>query len=193
MEEKSTPPANGKHTRENDPSAKIQDLFIRYYASLISFARRYVMPDTAEDLVQDVFVRLWEDHERLSRLEDLPAYIYQMVRHRCLNHIRNEKTRVERAKQYMEAWDEEEIGGFIEEETFRLLMESIEELPPACRAILSLGLQGHKAHEIAARLNLAISTVKKQKQIARQILRRKLGLLVLYTGGYWLRVLKFFS
>jgi RNA polymerase sigma-70 factor (ECF subfamily) len=157
---------------------------------LLSFARRYVPREVAEDLVQDVFVHLWEGQGRLARVEDVPAYVYQMVRHRCLNHIRNEKTRDLLARRYLAGWDEEEIDGYIEEETFRQLMEGIEELPPACHAILSLGLQGHKASEIAERLNIAISTVKKQKQIARQILRRKLGLLVILAGSLGIRALR---
>ncbi|MDR0766378.1 MAG: RNA polymerase sigma-70 factor [Odoribacteraceae bacterium] len=181
------------HPNADNPSVKIQDLFTRYYAPLISFARRYVARETGEDLVQDVFVRLWEDHGRLSRVENVPAYLYQMVRHRCLNHVRDEKSRERQARQYLETWDEEEIDGYIEEETYRLLMESIDELPPACHAILSLGLQGHKAREIAARLNIAIATVKKQKQIARQILKRKLGTLAIFLGGWWTRLVLIFS
>jgi RNA polymerase sigma-70 factor (ECF subfamily) len=178
---------------ENAPSVKIQELFTRYYAPLISFARRYVPRETGEDLVQDVFVRLWERHERVARVEDLPAYLYQMTRHRCLNYLRDEKSKERQARRFLETWDEEEIDGYIEEETFRLLMEAIDELPPACHAILSLGLQGHKAREIAARLNIAIATVKKQKQIARQILRRKLGVLVICFGGHGARLLQLFS
>ena len=178
---------------ESAPSTKIRDLFIRYYASLISFARRYTTRETAEDIVQDVFVRLWEDHELLTRVENLPAYLYQTTRHRCLNHLRDEKSRERKERQFLESWDEEEIDGYIEEETYRLLMESIEKLPPACHAIFSFGLQGQKASEIAARLNIAIATVKKQKQIARKILRHKLGALAIYISGCGMRFLHIFS
>ncbi|MDR1274568.1 MAG: sigma-70 family RNA polymerase sigma factor [Odoribacteraceae bacterium] len=192
MEETSRPPKQRGDPRE-ETVEKIQDFFTRYYASLLSFARRYVAREVAEDVVQDVFVRLWEEHERLARVGDVPAYVYQMVRYRCLNHVRDERTRGLLARRYLAGWDEEEVDGYIEEETFRRLMEGIEELPPACHAILSLGLEGHKAAEIAERLNIAISTVKKQKQIARRILRQKLGLLVILAGCLGARAFRNFS
>lgn len=58
-----------------------RNLFIDYYPSLISFALYYVGDKTiAEDLVQEVFVKLWETRERWSAVGDFSAYVYQMVR-----------------------------------------------------------------------------------------------------------------
>ena len=50
----------------------------------------------------------------------------------------------------------------------------MEDLPPACRTVFSLTLEGYSAKEIAEKLDIAVETVKKQKQIARKILRKNL-------------------
>ena len=145
-----------------------RNLFIDYYPSLISFALYYVGDKTiAEDLVQEVFVKLWETRERWSAVGDFSAYVYQMVRFKCFNYLRAEKIR-------------NEINNYIAEETFRLVMNSMEDLPPACRTVFSLTLEGYSAKEIAEKLDIAVETVKKQKQIARKILKEKFGKLFLF-------------
>ncbi|MDR0544166.1 MAG: RNA polymerase sigma-70 factor [Odoribacteraceae bacterium] len=178
---------------EKTRGEQVQDLFVRYYVALTSFARRFVTAESAEDVVQDIFARLWEERGTMERVENMPAYLYQTVRNRCLNHARDRRSRERQEKAFLEGWEEEEVDGFVEEETFRMLMESIDELPPACRAVLSMGLQGHRAKDIAEKLNIAIATVKKQRQIARRILKQKLGAVLIYAGSLWARVACVFS
>ena len=155
-----------------------RNLFIDYYPSLISFALYYVGDKTiAEDLVQEVFVKLWETRERWSAVD---AYVYQMVRFKCFNYLRAEKIRNEATRSFTEEIDITEINNYIAEETFRLVMNSMEDLPPACRTVFSLTLEGYSAKEIAEKLDIAVETVKKQKQIARKILKEKFGKLFLF-------------
>ena len=157
-----------------------RNLFIDYYPSLISFALYYVGDKTiAEDLVQEVFVKLWETRERWSAV-DFSAYVYQMVRFKCFNYLRAEKIRNEATRSFTEEIDITEINNYIAEETFRLVMNSMEDLPPACRTVFSLTLEGYSAKEIAEKLDIAVETVKKQKQIARKILKEKFGKLFLF-------------
>lgn len=86
----------------------------------------------AEDLVQEVFVKLWETRERWSAVGDFSAYVYQMVRFKCFNYLRAEKIRNEATRSFTEEIDITEINNYIAEETFRLVMNSMEDLPPAC-------------------------------------------------------------
>lgn len=159
---------------------QFQLLFIDYYAPLLSFACRYVNEQEAsEDIVQDVFVRLWEMNDRLLGIEELSAYIYQMVRYRCLNYLRTQKSE-ENAVRQMENETVEERDAYIEEEMFRRYKKALEMLPPACGNIFALMLEGYKAREIAEKLNIAVETVKKQKQIARRILKEKLKIFLLF-------------
>ena len=158
-----------------------RNLFIDYYPSLISFALYYVGDKTiAEDLVQEVFVKLWETRERWSAVDDFSAYVYQMVRFKCFNYLRAEKIRNEATRSFTEEIDITEINNYIAEETFRLVMNSMEDLPPACRTVFSLTLEGYSAKEIAEKLDIAVETVKKQKQVARKILKEKFGKLFLF-------------
>lgn len=159
---------------------EVQELFIQYYDSLLSFAGHYVDREVAEDVVQEVFVKIWEEHKRILQMEDVSAYMYQMVRFRCLNFLRAEKTKHKMA-QYLseEEWTDTETDLFTEEESYRKLILIIEKLPPVCKTILTLGMEGLKSREIAEKLNIAVSTVKKQKQIARRILREKMLSLLL--------------
>ena len=153
-----------------------RQLFMDYYPSLLSYALKYVEEGTAaEDLVQDVFVKLWENWERISQMEDLSAYIYQMVRFKCFNHLRNEKVRGNATQLFTEELDITEMNNYIREETFRMVSKAMENLPPSCHQIFSMTLEGYSAKDIAEQLQIAVETVKKQKQIARRILKDKLG------------------
>ena len=84
-------------------------------------------------------------------------------------------------KQITSNWQEEEeptvINNLIQEEVYRQLLASIDHLPPQCRKICLLTLEGKKPSEIAKQLDLAVDTVKKQKQIALKRLQDELGTL----------------
>ena len=103
-----------------------------------------------------------------------------MVRFKCFNYLRAEKIRNEATRSFTEEINITEINNYIAEETFRLVMNSMEDLPPACRTVFSLTLEGYSAKEIAEKLDIAVETVKKQKQIARKILKEKFGKLFLF-------------
>lgn len=170
----------GKNTIAAEEIA-FRDLFMDYYPSLFSFARRYVAESSvAEDLVQDVFVKIWETRENLETVKDIPAYLYQMVRFRCFNHLKGEKVRSSARQLFTQDLHANEIDHYIREETFRMVGKAMEDLPPACRTIFSMTLDGYKAKDIAAELHISVETIKKQKQIARRILREKLGRLFLF-------------
>ena len=71
--------------RGNEKSFQI--LFINYYSVLVSFAMKYLeSQDVAEDIVQDVFVKIWESREKLGEIDNLSAYLYQMVRFKSFNY-----------------------------------------------------------------------------------------------------------
>ena len=161
-----------------------QALFVDYYPSLISFAMKYVeREEAAQDIVQDVFVKVWETREKLRGVENLSAYLYQMVRFKCFNHLRAEKIRHDASRSFTEEMDVVEMNEYIKEETFRIVMSIVEELPPGSRNVFSRVIQGYSAKEIAEELGITIETVKKQKQNARRVLKARLGNLFTF---FWL-------
>ena len=158
-----------------------QAMFVDYYPSLISFAIKYVeREEAAQDIVQDVFVKVWETREKLRGVENLSAYLYQMVRFKCFNHLRAEKIRHDATRSFTEEMDVVEMNEYIKEETFRIVMSIVEELPPGSRNVFSRAIQGYSAKEIADELGITIETVKKQKQNARRVLKERLGNLFMF-------------
>ena len=158
-----------------------QQLFIEYYPALISFGMKYInTKEIVEDLVQDVFAKLWENRESLKNIDDLSAYLYQMVRFKCFNYLRDEKSHSEALRSYAEEMDTEEINAYIKEEAYRIAMQALEELPPASRNVFKRVVEGYSTREIAEELNIAIETVKKHKQLARRFLKEKIGRLYLF-------------
>ena len=72
------------------------------------------------------------------------------------------------------------MNEYIKEETFRIVMSIVEELPPGSRNVFSRAIQGYSAKEIADELGITIETVKKQKQNARRVLKERLGNLFMF-------------
>ena len=160
------------------------DMFMDYYPSLLSFARYYVDDEMiAEDLVQDVFVKIWESQGQWRKVENFSAYVYQMVRFRCFNYLRGEKLRMQMMRSYKEEkLNIVEINQYIEEEIFRLVNQAMEGLPATYRQVITLTLEGYRVKEIAEKLNIGEETVKKRKQVAKNVLKEKLGKLYLFLS-----------
>lgn len=167
--------------RIGNDEERFKELFIEYYPSLYAFALHYVEDKVVvEDLVQEVFIKIWETRIRLRNVTDFSGYIYQMLRFKCFNYLRGQKVRDHAALQFIEEQDVTQLNIFIQEETVRLVKTALSELPPACREVMTLTLEGYKAKDIAQELNIATETVKKHKQNARRLLKVKLGRLLLF-------------
>ena len=147
----------------------------------------------AEDLVQEVFVKLWETRERWSAVDDFSAYVYQMVRFKCFNYLRAEKIRNEATRSFTEEIDITEINNYIAEETFRLVMNSMEDLPPACRTVFSLTLEGYSAKEIAEKLDIAVETVKKAKADSQENFKGKIWKIISFPSCCLVFLIRLFS
>ena len=105
-------------------NSELQDLFVEYYPALKSFAVRYVgAAEVAEDLVQDVFLRLWEKTNPLQGVRDVSAYLYQMVRFRAIDYLRSEKTKEQTVWKYIAGLAEEEEEAYLEEEVYRRMIK----------------------------------------------------------------------
>lgn len=164
---------------------KFEFLFREYFASLCLFANHYLFdPELAKDAVHDVFISLWELPVQLDRLTNEKAYLYTIVRNRCLD-IRR-KQNIRRKYTTSNKWAKKENDDYLEteiirEETYRLLERAIEQLPERSREILRLKLAGLKNQDIAEKLNLSVNTVNTLKRnsykLIRNILQGKLLIL----------------
>ena len=77
--------------RESDTSA-LEAFFRAVHGPLVRYASRFVPESSAEDIVQDAFVRIWNGRERIDPSQSLKAFAYRTVRNLCLNEVRDGRT-----------------------------------------------------------------------------------------------------
>lgn len=146
----------------------------RYAAALYAFAFR-IVGDTlvAEDIVQEVFIHLWEKRRQLTAGPSLRNFLYLAVRNLALNHIRMQKTHLAHADAYLL---EQTAGLFVvEEERYRLLSEAVKQLPPRTAAVISYSCEGLSQEQIAHKMGITVATVKLLKSQGIKKLKKILG------------------
>lgn len=154
------------------------ELFRKFYQSLVLFAMRYVdKQDEAEDVVQDLFLAVWEKEEKFFSYNSFRSFLYNSVRNTCLNKLKHRKVEEKFINYSLKNMDSFQSDDYdtLEEEIYRRLFNAINELPARCREIFLLHLDGKKNEEIAAELRITVLTVKTQKKKALRYLRARLG------------------
>ena len=153
-----------------------EGLFREHYKPLCAFACQYLREgDKAQDLVQDLFFRLWQDREKIQVTMSIKAYLFASVRNRCLNAIAAQG----RVRSLDEETDDQSQEEAVteEERTLRLgrVQAAIEALPEERGKIFRLSrYEGLKYQEIADRLGLSVKTVENQMGKALKTLREDL-------------------
>lgn len=156
-----------------------EEVFKMFYSSLCYFAHKCVKDmDAAEDIVQDVFVWFYEHERHFANLTALKSFLYNCVYHRAMNHLKAQQVRQEvheRLRQEMSEADEEYEEFQVESEVFEEIFKAIDELPVECRRTFKMSYMEHKSTKaIMEELHIAESTVKTQRQRAKEALRGKL-------------------
>ncbi len=171
-----------------DNKLEFKKLFDLYFPALYLFARKLIQnPFDAEDIVQDVFINLWNNHNS-GRILNIRSFLYTSVKNSCLKYLEHERV-IRKHVEYSQSehsMDEPVEHLIIEEETYRLINNAICTLPPECRKIMMYSVNGLRNSEIAKKLSISENTVKTQKKIAYKQLRIKLKdiylLAFLFTG-----------
>ena len=176
----------GRFARGEERAFRV--LYERHSVGLRYFAAKYLDDDAAvEDVLQDAFVELWEKRTDFRDETAVKGWLYQAVRNDCLNLKRHRRVRTEYAERVAEEGEPAAsfLGKMLEAGVFEALREVFEELPPACKEVYRLSLEGKSHEEIARRLNITVNTVKKHKNNAnhymRERLKRILSLLALFA------------
>lgn len=131
----------------------------------------------AEDAVQDVFVKLWDQKEVFLTKKAAKSYAYTTVRNTCYNLLRHEKVEVkyENEQSQEDLFEDTRLDLIIKSEVIGQIHQAIETLPEGCKTVLKLAyFEALKNHEIALQLGVSINTVKTQKARAIQLLRLRL-------------------
>ena len=155
------------------------DFYDRFYTALCVYVSKILpVPDAVEDLVQDVFISVWEGKRTFSDIKELTNYLYRACYNNTLLYIRNNQihdTILNSLAEEESVEDEDMIYALtVKEEIIRQLYCYIEELPSEQRRIILMRIEGHTWEEIAERLEISINTVKTQKKRAMKTLRNNL-------------------
>ena len=148
-----------------------QYLYQCYYVALKALANYYVKDnDVAEDLVQDVFVSLFESDYKFKTENDIKYFLYSSLKNRCISYSRKQKVRDKYYQNVLSSQKEEELfwDKVLEEDVYARLMAAIDTLPPQCKIVMMMTLDGLKASEISERLHISVDTVKEYKSIGKK-------------------------
>ncbi len=149
-------------------------LFERYYSPLCNFAFKFSRDDfITEDIVQEVFVKIWEDRRTIKISESVKSYLYAAVRNKSLNKMKSESVRQEHATRFSESENKQVDAAGLEQEEFRnYLFQCIEKLPPRCKEVFAKSrFEEMKQEKIATSLDISLKTVKAQIGKALRFLR----------------------
>lgn len=140
-------------------------VFRAYYARLADYANGLVRSrDAAEDVVQEVFVALWTQRDRLASPDNLVGYLYRSVRNRSLNQIRHRRMVTD--WQTRQATEEAQVAPAADRdaenaEITEAVRQAVSTLSPRCREVFQLSRdRGLTYPEIAAALGISIKTVE---------------------------------
>lgn len=156
---------------------------------LIFYAGKYVDMSTAEDLVQDVFLRVWQKKTFLFLKEGIKTYLYRSVQHACLDYLKHQEVEscyinnvITKLKIQEIYYNDNPQSLFREDDRLTQIYKQMDKLPEKCREIFMMCyLEERKTSEIAALLNISTRTVEAQLYKALKILRGLLqtGLIIL--------------
>ncbi|MBJ6367798.1 RNA polymerase sigma-70 factor [Snuella sedimenti] len=160
-------------------------LFNELYQDMVSYAMGYLFDKgSSEDIVQDIFVYLWEKSETINIESSLKGYLFIMVRNRCLNHLKSIKitdnTNVLALHTILdEAYDLEVFSAEDKSIIYNQVLKIIETLPGKMKQIVKLRfIDNYKYAEIADEIGVSVNTVKTQLKRAKVKITHSLGAVI---------------
>lgn len=148
-------------------------LYLHFGKKLILFAVSLVRSrEIAEELIEDVFVKLWANRHRIADIDNLTVYLYVAVKNKALNALSQKaKELVTAPFDYLDTRIDEFATDpydlMITSEMLNRMQQAIEILPPRCKMIFKLIREdGLKYKEVAEILNISANTIDVQMAIA---------------------------
>jgi RNA polymerase sigma-70 factor (ECF subfamily) len=172
---------------ENVVDKDFSEIYLIYYPKLTIFAKEYVVSEEdAENIVQDMFLFLWENKQVLHTVKNPNAYLFTLIKNRCIDFIREKIAETNRNEKIQNVFETElklkldsldffDTQQLSEENIEEIITEAINSLPERCREIFILSrFDGLKYKEIAQKLDISVNTIENQMGIALRKLRIKL-------------------
>lgn len=164
--------------KSGDPDS-FSDIFSAYYKDMVFFAYTFTRElPVAEDIVQDTFVRLWEDHEKLNVTVSLKSILLKTIQNKCIDWHRHKKI-VNNHSTYIidntPLYEYDTDNYVLRSELEGRIEKAISDLPEKFRESFKMNrFEGLKYLEIAAKLNVSVRTVEVRISKALELLRKSL-------------------
>lgn len=159
--------------------AEFESLFRSSYVSLVKYSRTLIKDqDTAEEIVQDLFVKLWQEKEKIKIESSLNGYLFRAVHNKCLHYIEHLKVVERHAATVVtgEADPSDDPSEILHYKDLQMKIARIlEKLPERCGRIFCMSrFEGLKYSEIAEKLSVSVKTVEASMGIALKEFRKEL-------------------
>jgi len=159
---------------------QFESLFRSSYVSLVKYARTLIKDqDTAEEIVQELFVRLWQEKEKIKIESSLNGYLFRSVHNRCLHYIEHLKVVDRHAEEISNTSPDtsEDPSEILHYKELQVRIAGIlERLPERCGMIFCMSrFEGLKYSEIAEKLSVSVKTVEASMGKALKEFRKELA------------------
>jgi RNA polymerase sigma-70 factor (ECF subfamily) len=163
---------------QSDDREAYEILFHKYYATLCILSKRYTHDiNSARDVVQLLFIHLWEKRKKIEIKSSLKAYLYQAIRYNSIRYIENSRKTIILLDEIPETYEDTVYRDHIVyAELQRLILDTIDSLPEQCQRVFKMSRFGQlKNEEIARQLSLSLKTVEAHISKALRILHEYLS------------------
>ncbi len=173
----------------NSDEAGITGLYDLLWQRLYIYASKILQDKSAAaDVIQDLFIKLWEKRDELPQVTNVEGYLFRSLKHAMLNNLQSTKIREKHLEAFSKVCAEMDnliLDGIYQKELIELIKNSSTRLPDRMKEIFMMNSFEHKSvSEIANELNLSEQTVRNQINLAlkkiRPTIRESISLLVTF-------------
>lgn len=164
-------------SRLTDKTAKVFDTYVENLKDKVyRFAKKILNDhDDAQDVMQDVFERLWKMRKELNKFNSVDAFTIRMTKNLCLDRIKHKKVKYTKLKLIREQTDIMKTDDYSKTETSEIIKMLIERLPEKQKMIMHLrDIEGLEFREIAEIMEMELNAVRMNVSRARKTVKEQL-------------------
>ncbi|SHL24515.1 RNA polymerase sigma-70 factor [Chryseobacterium contaminans] len=153
-----------------------ENAFNTLYPALCVFSNTYIQDlDMAKDIVQEVFIKIWEKKIQLQDEAAIKSYFYMAVKNRSLDYLKSKHIKATRSISDEDIAQMETDSFFFREvavsDISMIIENAVNTLPPKCAEVIRLSIGGMSNIEISEKLGISINTIKTHKKNAYKFLK----------------------